>query len=87
MTEAAEIVAVENLHKSFDDLPILRGIDLTIAAGDLVSIIGPSGCGKSTLLRCLNFIEIPDSGRVAVAGVASVTPWERGGRGQARAAR
>ncbi len=69
MTEAAEIVAVENLHKSFDDQPILRGIDLTIAAGDLVSIIGPSGCGKSTLLRCLNFIETPDSGRVRVAGV------------------
>jgi polar amino acid transport system ATP-binding protein len=70
MTEAADIVAVENLHKSFDDQPILRGIDLTIAAGDLVSIIGPSGCGKSTLLRCLNFIETLDSGRVTVAGVA-----------------
>jgi len=69
MTEAGEIVAVENLHKSFDAQPILRGIDLTIAAGDLVSIIGPSGCGKSTLLRCMNFLETPDSGRVRVAGV------------------
>ncbi len=66
---AAPLISVEHLFKSYDGPPVLRDINLTIAEGDLVSIIGPSGCGKSTLLRCLNCLEMLDSGRIAVAGV------------------
>jgi polar amino acid transport system ATP-binding protein len=64
------IVRVENVHKSFDKTPILKGISFQIEEGDLVSLIGPSGCGKSTLLRCLNGLEVLDSGRVEICGVA-----------------
>ena len=56
------VIKVRNLNKTFGDLHILKGIDLTIAEGEVVVIIGPSGSGKSTLLRCLNFLEIPDEG-------------------------
>ena len=64
------LISVEQLVKSYDGPPVLKGIDLAIEEGDLVSIIGPSGCGKSTLLRCLNCLEILDSGRISIAGVA-----------------
>ena len=64
------IVQVEDVHKSFDKTPILKGISFQIEEGDLVSLIGPSGCGKSTLLRCLNGLEVLDSGRVEICGVA-----------------
>jgi len=64
------IVRVEDVHKSFDKTPILKGISFQIEEGDLVSLIGPSGCGKSTLLRCLNGLEVIDSGRVEICGVA-----------------
>lgn len=63
------LLSVQNLHKSFDDAAILKGVSLEVEEGDLVSIIGPSGCGKSTMLRCLNFLEIPDAGRISIAGV------------------
>ena len=63
------LLSVLNLHKRFDENPILKGVSLDVEAGDLVSIIGPSGCGKSTMLRCLNFLEIPDAGRISIAGV------------------
>jgi len=66
---SAPLIAVENLVKSYDGPPVLKGINLTIEEGDLVSIIGPSGCGKTTLLRCLNCLEFLDSGSVSVAGV------------------
>ncbi|MFZ0841716.1 MAG: ATP-binding cassette domain-containing protein, partial [Xanthobacteraceae bacterium] len=64
------IVQVEDVHKSFDKTPILKGVSFKIEEGDLVSLIGPSGCGKSTLLRCLNGLEVLDSGRVEICGVA-----------------
>jgi len=67
---ATPLISVERLVKSFDGPPVLKGINLTIEEGDLVSVIGPSGCGKTTLLRCLNCLEILDSGRIAIAGVA-----------------
>ncbi len=57
-------VRVEGLHKSFGDLEVLRGIDLTIRPGEVVCVIGPSGSGKSTLLRCVNMLEEPTAGRV-----------------------
>lgn len=63
------LLSVQDLHKSFDETPILQGVSLAVEKGDLVSIIGPSGCGKSTFLRCMNFLEIPDAGRISIAGV------------------
>lgn len=64
------MVMVDSLFKSFDDLTILKNITFSMGEGDLVSIIGASGCGKSTLLRCMNYLEIPDSGTVSIAGVS-----------------
>lgn len=60
------IVQIRNLHKYFGDSHILRGIDLDIQKGQLVSIIGRSGCGKTTLLRCLNCLEILDEGTIRI---------------------
>jgi len=64
----AEIVRIENLHKSFGELAVLRGIDMTVEAGETVVLLGASGSGKSTLLRCVNFMEIPTEGRVFIHG-------------------
>ncbi|MGO2658399.1 amino acid ABC transporter ATP-binding protein [Mycetocola reblochoni] len=61
-------VQVSELHKSFGDNHVLRGIDLTINEGEVVAVIGPSGSGKSTLLRCLNKLEEVTSGTVSVDG-------------------
>ena len=61
-------VIVEDLHKSFGELEVLRGVSLTAHEGDVVSIIGASGSGKSTLLRCINFLEAPTRGRITVTG-------------------
>lgn len=63
------MIEVVNLTKSFGDLQVLKGIDLTIEQGEKVVIIGPSGSGKSTLLRCLNCMEDPTSGQVLYHGV------------------
>lgn len=63
-----EILRIENLHKRFGTLDVLKGIDLTIQTGEVVAVIGPSGSGKSTLLRCLNFLETPTSGRILFQG-------------------
>ena len=61
-------VKVTNLHKSFGDLEVLRGIDLEIDEGEVVCLIGPSGSGKSTVLRCLNRLERSTSGVIEVDG-------------------
>ena len=58
------MLIVNNIEKSFGDKKVLRGISLTVNKGDIIGIIGPSGCGKSTFLRCINQLEIPDSGEV-----------------------
>jgi len=63
------IVHVSDLRKSYGDVSVLKGVGFDMEQGDLVSIIGPSGCGKSTLLRCLNALEIMDSGSIRMAGV------------------
>lgn len=63
------MVTVENLHKDFGSLQVLRGIDLRVEKGQVVVIIGPSGSGKSTFLRCLNYLEKPTSGTVTIDGV------------------
>lgn len=62
------MIKLRQLHKSFGNLEILKGIDLEIAKGEVVGIIGPSGSGKSTLLRCMNMLEVPTSGEVIFEG-------------------
>ncbi|GEK85373.1 amino acid ABC transporter ATP-binding protein [Microbacterium aerolatum] len=62
-------IDVRDLHKSFGSNEVLKGIDLTVADGEVVAVIGPSGSGKSTLLRCLNKLEEPTSGQVIIDGV------------------
>ena len=61
-----EILRVEDLHKSFGNNHVLKGISFSLDKGEVLSIIGSSGNGKTTLLRCLNFLEIPDRGRIYV---------------------
>ena len=60
------ILEVENLKKSFDALDVLKGISFSLNKGEALSIIGSSGSGKTTMLRCLNFLEMPSSGRITV---------------------
>ena len=62
------LLRLENIHKNFGELEVLKGIDLTLEKGKKVAVIGPSGCGKSTLLRCINYMEIPSSGHVYMEG-------------------
>ncbi|MBP1046902.1 amino acid ABC transporter ATP-binding protein [Enterococcus sp. BWM-S5] len=62
------MIKIENLHKSFDKNEVLKGIDLTVNAGEVVVIIGPSGSGKSTFLRCLNLLEQPTAGKIEFEG-------------------
>lgn len=71
--EAAGVV-IEQLHKSYGDNHVLKGIDMQVAPGDVVCLIGASGSGKSTLLRCVNRLEDPDSGRVNVGGYDAMDP-------------
>lgn len=58
------MIKVENLHKSYGKLEVLKGISTTIASGEVIAVIGPSGSGKSTFLRCLNLLETPTKGTV-----------------------
>ena len=59
---------MQGLHKSFDELEVLRGIDLTVAEHEVVCLIGASGSGKSTLLRCVNLLEPINAGRIWIEG-------------------
>jgi ABC-type histidine transport system ATPase subunit len=70
MTDGITMIAIEarNIIKSFGAAPILKGISLSAKKGEAVAIIGSSGSGKSTFLRCLNLLEVPDSGEIAVGG-------------------
>jgi len=63
------MLKIEGLKKSFDSLEVLKGIDLTVEKGQVVSIIGPSGTGKSTLLRCINYLEKPTEGTITIGDV------------------
>ncbi len=64
MANTQPIISVKNLHKYFDKLEVLKGVDINIYKGDVIAVIGPSGCGKSTFLRCLNFLEMPNAGEI-----------------------
>ena len=77
------MIQIRNLHKSFGKLEVLKGIDLDIQDGETVAIIGPSGAGKSTLLRCINYLEEPQKGTIAIDGesydyetMTSKTAWK-----------
>jgi polar amino acid transport system ATP-binding protein len=66
---AGEALRIENLHKSFGPLEVLKGINLTVAEHEVVCLIGASGSGKSTLLRCINLLEEINAGRIWIEGV------------------
>ena len=68
------MIFVENLHKSFGSLEVLRGVDQHIKKGEKVVVIGPSGSGKSTFLRCLNLLETPTKGKITMDGVEITSP-------------
>ena len=63
------MIKIENLHKSFGELEVLKGIDLEVKKGEVVAIIGSSGTGKSTLLRCINYLETPDNGEITIGDI------------------
>ncbi|MEW9515851.1 amino acid ABC transporter ATP-binding protein [Streptomyces tubercidicus] len=73
-SEDTKAIDVQGLRKSFGELEVLRGIDFSVARGEVVCVIGPSGSGKSTLLRCVNLLEEPSAGRVTVAGTEVTDP-------------
>ena len=62
------ILEVKDLHKSFGEQEVLKGISTEVNRGDVIAIIGPSGCGKSTFLRSLNLLETPTSGQILFEG-------------------
>ncbi len=68
MANKREMIKIEKLNKSFGHLHVLKDIDLEVKESDVVVLIGASGSGKSTLLRCLNFLEIKDSGKIIIEG-------------------
>lgn len=67
-SKAPVALEVKDLYKNFGPLEVLRGVSLVAHEGDVISIIGSSGSGKSTMLRCINFLEVPDSGEISVQG-------------------
>ncbi len=73
-------LSVRDIHKTFDDNKVLKGVSFDARSGDVISIIGSSGSGKSTLLRCINYLEKPDSGQIILAGEAIETRQDKEGR-------
>ena len=63
------MIKVENLHKYFGELEVLKGVNAEIKKSEVVCVIGPSGSGKSTFLRCLNLLEVPTDGKIYIDGV------------------
>jgi len=73
------VLDIADLHKSFGSLEVLKGVSLHANKGDVISILGRSGSGKSTFLRCINFLEVPTSGTISLAGEAiSVSTHKNG---------
>jgi octopine/nopaline transport system ATP-binding protein len=66
--EPIPAVSIRDLHKSFGQLEVLKGISLQAREGEVISILGASGSGKSTMLRCINLLEVPDSGEIRIGG-------------------
>ncbi len=67
-TAPLPIIELDDIHKSFAHIEVLKGVSMTAREGEVVALIGSSGSGKSTLLRCINMLEVPDRGAVKVAG-------------------
>jgi octopine/nopaline transport system ATP-binding protein len=78
-TQNAPAVSIQNLRKSFGSLEVLKGISLEAREGDVISILGASGSGKSTMLRCINMLEVPDSGDIRISGEAIALKKSRRG--------
>jgi polar amino acid transport system ATP-binding protein len=68
------IVQIKDLHKTYGDLEVLKGVSMSVSKGEVLVIIGPSGTGKSTLLRCINLLTRPDSGQIWVDGDEVTAP-------------
>ena len=77
------ILNIENIHKRFGELKVLHGISLEANSGDVISLIGSSGSGKSTFLRCINLLEVPDEGAIALDGTAIKFTTDRHGQRKA----
>lgn len=86
MSQDDQAISVKDLHKSFGTLEVLKGVSLNAREGDVIAIIGGSGSGKSTLLRCINMLEQPTSGNVAIHG-ETITMKDDGHGGQVPASR
>lgn len=69
INQAQPIITIENVHKSFGQVEVLKGIDLIVYPGEVISLIGSSGSGKSTLLRCLNHLETTSAGKITIDGI------------------
>lgn len=69
MIRSNDMIEVKNIHKSFGTLEVLKGVDLTVKKGEIISIIGKSGAGKTTLLQIIGTLDKPDAGRVVIDGV------------------
>ena len=68
LNESGSMLELQNVHKHFGSLHVLRGVDLVVEGATVTCVIGPSGSGKSTLLRCINLLEPPDEGRILLEG-------------------
>lgn len=79
MTETATpVIELRNIHKSYGDLEVIKGVDLTACQGDVIALIGSSGSGKSTLLRCVNLLETAQQGDIVISGEA--VNWKNQGQ-------
>ncbi len=79
MNNEATALSVDNLHKRFGQLEVLKGVSLTAKKGEVVSMLGSSGSGKSTILRCLTFLDVPEQGKIVVAGEEILLKTKRNG--------
>ena len=77
-TDRATMIAARDIRKQFGGVEVLKGVSLEIGKGDVVAVIGPSGSGKSTFLRCLNHLEMIDSGHLAIEGEILAATDEQG---------
>ncbi|OBQ51701.1 amino acid ABC transporter ATP-binding protein [Halodesulfovibrio spirochaetisodalis] len=68
MSDSSNMIEIRNLHKSYGDIEVIKGVDLNVKQGEVVVILGPSGSGKSTVLRCINRLEEITSGTIVVDG-------------------
>ncbi len=80
--ERSTVLEVEGIRKSFGELAVLKGLELTARSHDVVTMIGASGSGKSTFLRCINFLELPDAGTIRFEGETVRLAQQGGGHAQ-----